>query len=598
MNDAVDFADRESGVKDGSERAMGPVLLDTTLIVNELRAVRPTWTYTEIGTGAVPGRGLSFSAILHGTLLLLIIMVSNSALLRPRRLVVTPLRPPSSEESILYLPVLGGGSEGSGLAGGASGDTGKKAEGLRAKSKRGFAYPGPQPSVSNPPRATLGTQTILQPSIENLPLLRREVQLPNMVKPPVVADAQPKQQPLVVKTQRMAMRPVPENPVEAPKLTLPTAADSSVPHMLATETPLPQKPVEKVVVQRAPDVSEVHGGSKDQQGLLVLNAVPPPPEIKGRVPRAEERSLFAVTPSDTTIIADPSAGATGGTSSASATGSGNRNDVASGDALADVSAGGRAKIAGTGSGTGEGGRNGNGVGTGVNRTGDGTGTGRGTTAGPGSGSGNTMVIGSGAGAGSAPGTGGFHGITIQTGPDGRGNGSGNDSANLHPTTNMRRQTSYNTRIESTASSGGGLPDLGIFENEKVYTVFLDMRASDEDPAPSWILQYSVLQPGATQPEHPPARIVGTPTPPYATLKEVPGIRPDVVRRNAHSLIVAIAVMNTAGKLEQISIKQTPDSDLIAPLVSSLGNWMFEPAQINGKPVALKVMLGIRLSPQR
>jgi hypothetical protein len=33
-------------------------------------------------------------------------------------------------------------------------------------------------------------------------------------------------------------------------------------------------------------------------------------------------------------------------------------------------------------------------------------------------------------------------------------------------------------------------------------------------------------------------------------------------------------------------------------VSSLGNWMFEPAQINGKPVALKVMLGIRLSPQR
>ena len=205
-----------------------------------------------------------------------------------------------------------------------------------------------------------------------------------------------------------------------------------------------------------------------------------------------------------------------------------------------------------------------------------------------------MTLGSGAGAGSAPGTGGFRGITIQ----GSGGGRGNDSANLHPTTNTRRQTSYNTRIESTASSGGGLPDLGIFENEKVYTVFLDMKASDEDPAPSWILQYSVLQPEATRPEHSPTRIVGTPTPPYATLKEVPGIQPDVLRRNSHSLIVALAVMNTAGKLEQISIKQTPDSDLIAPLVSSLGNWMFEPAQINGKPVALKVMLGIRLSPQR
>jgi hypothetical protein len=592
MNDAVDFADRESGVKDRSERTMGPVLLDTTLIVNELRAVRPTWTYTEVGTGAVPGRGLSFSVVLHGTLLLLIIMISNSALLRPRRLVVTPLRAPESQDSVLYLPVLGGGSEGSGLAGGASGDTGKKAEGLRAKSKRGFAYPGPQPSVSNPPRATLGTQTILQPSIENLPLLRREVQLPNMVKPPMVADAQPKQQPLVVKSQRVTMQAVPEKLVEAPKITLPTATDHSAPTMLATETPLPQKPVEKVVVQRAPDVSEVHGGNQDQKGLLVLNAIPPPPQIGARVPRAEERSLFAIAPADTTIIADPAAGATGGTSSASATGSGNRNDVASGDALADVSAGGRAKIAGTGSGTGEGGRNGNGVGTGVNRTGDGSGTGRGTTAGPGSGSGNTMTLGSGAGAGSAPGTGGFRGITIQ----GSG-GRPNDSANLHPTTNSRRQTSYNTRIESTASSGGGLPDLGIFENEKVYTVFLDMKASDEDPAPSWILQYAVLQPqtNASDLQNPPVKVAGTPTPPYATLKEVPGIRPDLLRRNSHTLIVALAVMNTAGKLEQISIKQTPDSELIAPLVSALRSWMFEPAQINGKPVALKVMLGIRLS---
>jgi hypothetical protein len=204
-----------------------------------------------------------------------------------------------------------------------------------------------------------------------------------------------------------------------------------------------------------------------------------------------------------------------------------------------------------------------------------------------------MTLGSGAGAGSAPGTGGFRGITIQ-GSAGRAS----DSANLHPSTNSRRQTSYNTRIESTASSGGGLPDLGIFENEKVYTVFLDMKASDEDPSPSWILQYAVLQPqtNASVTQTPPSRIAGTPTPPYATLKEVPGIRPDLLRRNSHTLIVALAVMNTAGKLEQISIKQTPDSDLIAPLVSALGSWMFEPAQINGKPVALKVMLGIRLSP--
>jgi len=44
---------------------------------------------------------------------------------------------------------------------------------------------------------------------------------------------------------------------------------------------------------------------------------------------------------------------------------------------------------------------------------------------------------------------------------------------------------------STASSGGGLPDFGVFQNQKVYTVYLDMRASDDDPAPSWTLQYAV-----------------------------------------------------------------------------------------------------------
>jgi len=82
------------------------------------------------------------------------------------------------------------------------------------------------------------------------------------------------------------------------------------------------------------------------------------------------------------------------------------------------------------------------------------------------------------------------------------------------------------------------------------------------------------------------------------LKEVPGLRPDLLRKSAHSMIVAFAVMNTSGRLEQISIRQTPDSELIAPLVEALTHWMFQPAQLNGRPIALKVLLGIRLSPQR
>jgi hypothetical protein len=46
------------------------------------------------------------------------------------------------------------------------------------------------------------------------------------------------------------------------------------------------------------------------------------------------------------------------------------------------------------------------------------------------------------------------------------------------------------------------------------------------------------------------------------------------------------------------VKQSPESELVGPLVAALKNWMFEPAQIDGKPVALKILLGIRLAASR
>ena len=141
--------------------------------------------------------------------------------------------------------------------------------------------------------------------------------------------------------------------------------------------------------------------------------------------------------------------------------------------------------------------------------------GRGATAGAGTGTGAGATLGSGKGAGSAAGSGGFPGITISGGRYGNGNG---DAAGLHASLAPHVQTSYAMTITSTASSGGGLPDFGIFHNEKVYTVYLDMRANDGDRDPNWTLQYAVLQPEGADPA---LRIRGTPTPPYATLKQVP-----------------------------------------------------------------------------
>jgi hypothetical protein len=106
-----------------------------------------------------------------------------------------------------------------------------------------------------------------------------------------------------------------------------------------------------------------------------------------------------------------------------------------------------------------------------------------------------------------PGAGGIPGITISGGRYGNGDPSG-----MHSTLTPHRQTSYSMTITSTASSGGGLADFGVFHDETIYTVYLDMRENDEDHRASWILQYAVLQPQAGDGAE---RIRGTLTPPYA-----------------------------------------------------------------------------------
>jgi hypothetical protein len=557
-----------------------------------VRLAAPPLTYREVQQGHHPGRGLGLSILFHLSVFLLIISGRSLFVYAPRMVAERAWQPTDSASVVLYLPVLGGGSEGGGHVGGGSSNTAKASSGLRSRSRRGFAYPGPQPMASSPPRATLGIQTILQPALVSPPLLKRDLPLPNIVRPaapPVTAAAQDA---IVVKGGKLTLPPNPDPPVAAPKITLPAAQSSAITDLVMVKPTLPEKPTPA----NAPlpsDVSVMPDVRRHQEGLLVLNAIPPPPGLHPNLPRAEARGLFAVAPAEATVIADPAAGAKAGEASSPAAGTGTRADIAKGDALAEPATGGNesGRVAG-GSGSGNGGRYGSGHGSGLNPAGTGVNTGRGTGSEPGIGEGSGGSRGSGAGAGSAPGTGGFPGIGIQ------GGRYGNDTASgLHPSVAPRQQTSYNLTIVSTASSGGGLPDLGVFHNEKVYTVYLDMKADDEDPAPAWTLQYAILQP-SLNPAETSTKIQGTPTPPYAMLKEIPEFAPDVLRKYAHKLIIACAVMTAAGNLEQITVQQNPDTQLALPLVEALSHWMFHPAQIEGKPIPLKILLGIRLAPGR
>lgn len=544
----------------------------------------PLPTFREIGCGYRPGRSSLLSFIGHELLLLAIVFFPrySRTIHLPHEL--TPPQPVA--ENVLYLPILGGGSEGSGHHGGAAGSPGKESTGLRARSRRGFAYPGPQPVVSNPPHATLGIQTILQPALINPPLLHTYVPLPDIVRAPTVLPAAP-QPVLSVKQGNLSLRPVPENPVQAPKLTLPSSAASAIPNLTAKDSASASRSV-RLAVPRAPELANVPISQREQKGLLVLNAVPPPPDLRGKLPNAEARSLFAVVPGEATVIADPSAG--GGGSPTSAAGSGSHADLSSGDAVAQSAGGGKEGGRPSGSsGSGSGGKYGTGQGSGLNTAGNAGSSGRGAESGSGVGTGSSGTLASGTGTGSAPGGGSFPGISIQGGRYGNGGGSVGTSIVRHP-------RSYNMTIVATAGSGGGLPDLGVFQNEKVYTVFLDMRADDADRTPPWTLQYSVLASKTENADGASSSSHETPTPPYALLKEIPRFTPELLRQYARRLIVASAIMNAAGKLEQVVVRQSPDHEFSGPIVEALGNWMFQPAQIDGKSVALKVLLGIRLGP--
>ncbi len=564
---------------------MRPVTLVPPLPrVRNARPTPPPPIYHEVRYGYRPGRSFGLSVIFHQLALVAILLWGRVAFVHTPRLMNSPLKIARSD-SVIYLPTFGGGSEGAGRTGGGSGQPGKVTSSLPARSRRGFAYRGPQPMVSDPPKATIGIQTILQPSLKSAQRLHHYLPLPNIVRP----ASPPPQQALVVKSEGPAIRP--DRTVEAPKITMPTAAASAIASLTAPTQAIPQKPA----VPRAPEVSDVPVGHQAEDGLLVLNAVPPPPDVKGNIPRAEARGLFAISPAEVTVIAEPAAGVKGGTSGAAA-GSGSRADMPKGDTIAEIPAGSNGENPGSGaSGTGSGSRYGTGHGGGLNVAVSGSGAGRGAAAGSGAGTGFGTSTGSGGGAGSAPGSGGFPGITIQ------GSHSGGDSpGTLRASLAPRRQTSYSMTSVSTPSSGGGLADFGVFHNEKVYTVYLDMKANDEDPAPSWTLQYAVLQPTANEAgaDNSSQRIQGTPTPPYAMFKEIPEFAPALARKCAHQLIVAAAVMNPSGQLEQVSVKQSPEGQLVGPLVEALSHWIFQPAEIDGRPIALKILLGIRLAPDR
>jgi hypothetical protein len=611
-----------------------------TASVDALSSSERQWvpTFSTFKFGYFPGRGLLFSTIGHEVIIfgLFLLVTYVLPMLQPAKLVATD----NPQDHIIYLPELGGGSEGE-KSPGAGQSAPQQPAAAPARASKGFAYPSKQAILSNPPNPTNLIQTIQRPLLVRPERLNKLVPAPNIVQmaetrlPSDVITAKavlPKLQevpkPILVKRDALTHRDAKfDVPVDVPKLV----AKLEMPKLPAAQQPLPQAPkvqpqpkkedethevvkpsptpikvaAEKRAEQPEKQVAppsdakiarmEMHG--KDKEPLLSLSAMPLPNGPDAKVPNAEALGKFAMAPGGTLSPTSIVPGKTNGTPSTTP-GTGQENAKApnaagsdaasnSGSANAKGTAGaggpGHATIA-SGSGTaGTGGGTGNTPGAGTG--GAGVGKGRGAS-GEGAGSaGSQRAGGSGAGAGSGSGTGSFPGITIQGGET-----ESSKPNNKPPAFTIEPQAAYGMTIVSTASSGGGLEDFGVFQNERIFTVYIPVKPSPDLPDPTWTMQYAVIKDG-TVPDPGLQQVI----PPSVAMSEWPEIPPTLQKKYARHQVVIFAIVGKDGKISQVSVKRTPDPKVSDAIAGAFKKWVFHPALVSNKPVGVKILVGIPLS---
>jgi hypothetical protein len=150
--------------------------------------------------------------------------------------------------------------------------------------------------------------------------------------------------------------------------------------------------------------------------------------------------------------------------------------------------------------------------------------------------------------------------------------------------------SYGLTIISTGNSGGGVGDFGVFHDEAAFTVYLNPAHAADDPASPWPLQYAVLDTAGVA--------LQDLLPPYAVKKQTPVWPPDLLTRYGGQEMVVYAVIDAEGKMRHLKVLQSPNARLSEVLLAVLEQWLFRPATMNGKPVAVKAVLGVPISSAR
>lgn len=448
-----------------------------------------------------------------------------------------------------------------------------------ATTAKGVMYKGEQLIVSNPPHPDNFVQTIRQPDLISPPKLPRPLPFPAMIlMAPAISLPVPAMPQLPTIADRhiqpphpadvLTVRPPERLPqVDSPKLPLPVLQTGL--------TPLPEIRVARIsppspASQRA---TAPGAGGSDTKNILIADAVEVPARTVLSIPPGELYGSFTVTPGPLPAATGKSSpGAMGGNASS---GSGSGSGTGTG---AEEGSGNKPGVAGDGTGHGEGG--------GAKLAGNGHGSGGSTGTGSGHGSGSG---GSGGGRGNGIGNGNspFPDIVIQG-----GSGRTTQKAAPAPTGSSPRQSSYGITIVANGASGGGFKDFGVFHNEASYTVYLDMSDAGAS-GPDWTLQYALDSRPASgiMPLHSRSLLV----PPYAATKMLPRFSAEVAIRNRGSVIVVFGLINSKGNFEGLRVLQSPDASFNKLLLEALAQWVFRPAEVEGTPVPVKVLLGIPIT---
>jgi hypothetical protein len=156
-----------------------------------------------------------------------------------------------------------------------------------------------------------------------------------------------------------------------------------------------------------------------------------------------------------------------------------------------------------------------------------------------------------------------------------------------PPAEVQEGASYDLTIISTGNSGGGVGDFGVFHDEAVFTVYLNPATAADDPAPPWPLQYAVLDAAGVA--------LQDLLPPCPVKKQTPVWPAYLLTRYSGQEIVVYAIIDAEGKMQHLKALQSPNARLSEALLAVLEQWLFRPATMNGKPVAVKAVLGVPIS---